>query len=263
MSNLGTEFRVGIFTLLGLVATCFAVFVLNPDIFEREQKKQFYTILKDAAGIMPKTHVKTNGVTVGKVLSVQLHTNSTKVVIEIREDVKVPRGSTIEIRTVGFLGDKFLEIKRVDESLGLIDPGGMIPRSPDTADLNEVIALVGSIAKDIKKVTANFAAVLGDEEGKQTLDNIVKNIEDITHGVKGVIDDNREDFASVISNLKVFTTNLNDVLDEENKEKFDRIIAAFDDSMIEVKGATKSINLIAEKVERGEGTRGILRSSTL
>ena len=45
---------------------------------------------------------------------------------------------------------------------------------------------------------------------------------------------------------------MKDVMSEENKEQ-DRILANFDTSMTDVKGP-KNINLIAEKVEKGEGT---------
>lgn len=51
---------------------------------------------------------------------------------------------------------------------------------------------------------------------------------------------------------------MNAVLDDANKERLNRIIASFDDSMGEVKGATKNIRLISEKIEKGEGTIGKL-----
>lgn len=259
MSQLGPEFRVGVFTLLGLSATIFAVFVVSPDIFQRDEKVQYYTILKDASGILPKTHVKTNGVNVGKVKSVNLDKNSTKVLLEIRNDVKVPKGSKIEIRTVGFLGDRFLEIKRTDDlTSGYIEPGGMIPRDDDTTDLQEVIAIIGSIAKDVKKVTENLAKVLGDEQGEMSMQNIVSNIEEVTREAKEILQENREDVRTLVENIKNFSKSANDVLDNENKARLDRILANFDDSMVEVKGATKNINLISDKIENGEGTIGRL-----
>ena len=259
MTNPGMEFRVGLFTLLGVVATVFAVFVLNPDLFRADDRVRFHTILKDASGILPKTHVKTNGVNIGKVVTVELDRNATRVEIEIRDDVRVPKGAKIEIRTVGFLGDKFIDIVRPDsEDLGLIAPGELIPRNEDSTDLNEVISLVGGIAQDIKKVTANLADVLGTEEGRDSIANIVENIEVFTKDARGILGENRENVKSLIAKLEKFSGSLNEVLDDENKEKIDRVLAAFDESMIEVKGATKNINLISEKIEKGEGTLGRL-----
>ena len=259
MNQLGPEFRVGVFTLLGLAATSFAVFVVSPDLFERDSKNSYYTILADASGILPKTHVKTNGVNVGKVKKVSLDNNATKVVFEIRDDVKIPKGSRIEIRTVGFLGDRFLEIKRTDDlSKGFVAPGEIVPREEDAADLQEVIALVGSIAKDIKKVTKSLAGVLGDEKGERSIQNIVDNIEDLTREAKDILQENRGDVRTLVANLKDFSASANEILDAENKERIDKILANFDDSMVEVKGATQNINLISEKIEKGEGTIGRL-----
>ena len=259
MSNMGSEFRVGLFSLLGMAASAFAIFVISPDLFDAKERVEFVTVLKDASGILPKTHVKTNGVNVGRVKSIQLEANATKVVMEIDSTVRVPIGSTIEIRTVGFLGDKFLEIVRTDDlSRGLVGAGETIPRATDTTDLNEVISLVGGIAKDIKKVTANLAKVLGDEKGERSIQNIVDNIEDFTREAKEILEDNRQDVRDLVANIKTFSESVNDVLDEENKERLDRIFANFDSTMMEVKGASKNINLISEKIESGEGTIGRL-----
>ncbi len=257
MNNLGTEFRVGVFTLLGLAATIFAIFVVSPNLFETEDKNRYHTILKDAAGILPKTQVKTNGVTIGKVVTVELDRHTTKVTFEIKKDVAIPEGSTVEVRTVGFLGDKFIEIHRADGETNL-PPGSLIPRDEDKADLNEVISMVGNIATDIKKVTTTLANVLGEEKGERSLATIVENIERISSDARDILGDNKEDVRRLIANLKTFSTSLNDVLKSENREKVDRILAALDESMLEVKGATKSIRLVAEKVEKGEGTMGRL-----
>lgn len=257
MSNLTTEFKVGLFTILGIVSTVFAVFVISPDLFETQDQVRYFTVLQDAAGIMPKTHVKTNGVNIGKVVSVDLDANATKVVLEIRKEVKIPKGSKIEIRTVGFLGDKFIEIERSDRA-EYIEPGGLIKRDEESTDLNEVITLIGQIAKDVKRVTGSLSNVLGGEEGEQAIGEIVENIRQLTEDAKIMLSDNRGDVRKIVRNFEEFSRSINEVLDEENKEKIDRVLAAFDESMIEVKGAAKNINSISDKIQKGEGTIGRL-----
>ncbi|MBF0443162.1 MAG: MCE family protein [Oligoflexales bacterium] len=257
MNKLGTEFRVGMFTILGVTAIVFAIFVLSPSLFERQSYKRYYTILEDAAGIMSKTHVKTNGVNVGKVVSVDLDAKATRVTIQVKSHIGIPKGSTIEIRTVGFLGDKFLEIKRSD-STEFLEEGDIIPRDKTTIDLNEVISLVGKIAKDVKNVTGSLSNVLGGEEGEKTIREIVDNLKQMTVDGKHILQDNREDLRKIVKNVNRFSNSLNEVLDENNKEKIARILASFDDSMVQVKGAAKNINLISEKIQKGEGTIGKL-----
>ncbi len=258
MKPLGLEFKVGLFTLLGLVATGYLFFVLSPRSFDSKNTMNYYTVLKDASGIMPKTHVKTNGVSVGKVKDVQLEVDHTKVIIEVDAEVRIPQGSTIDVRTVGLLGDKFIEITRAPDTGVYLKDGDLIPRSTDSTDMTELLSTAGSIAKDIKRITGTLANVLGEEDGEQRVRNIVANIESIAENAKGILADNRADIRRLVGNLEQASHNVRELLDDDNREKIDRIIASFDQAMEDVKSATHNIRTVSDKVERGEGTLGRL-----
>jgi phospholipid/cholesterol/gamma-HCH transport system substrate-binding protein len=272
LKNLGTEFKVGVFTIVAFVTLGYMLFVLNPNMLKDANRKTYYTILNDAAGIVPKTHVKTNGVTVGKVQSVTLEVNATKIAVEVDSQIKIPKGSKIEVRTRGLLGDVYLEIVRVADNGDYLQEGDTIPKSEDQMDLGGLMQLAGSIGKDIKQVTGTLANVIGSKSGEQSVKSILDNIETLTadlrksgSAIRGAIGDHPEEVQNIVmnldktlANLRRFSGNLNDVLDDNNKEKLNRIIASFDDSMVEVKGASKNIRLISEKIEKGEGTIGRL-----
>lgn len=272
LKSLGTELKVGIFTVVAAVTLGYMLFVLSPESFESKPKKTYYTVLMDAAGIIPKTHVKTNGVTIGKVRSVDLEANTTRIRMDVDAAVKIPVGSKIEVRTRGLLGDVFLEIIRAPDSGEYVKDGGLLAKSEETVDMQALVGLVGTIAKDVKRITASIANVIGTDEGQVSLKNILGNIESLTDDLKvttaslrGAVGDRPEDIQDIVTNIKegveqlrAFSTNLSEVLDDENKEKIDRILATFDESMVDVKGATHNIKLIAEKVEKGEGTLGRL-----
>lgn len=258
MSRMGTEFKVGLFSLLGLSAAAVAIFFVSPELFDRKTKTSYYTILKDASGILENTHVKTNGVNIGRVVTVKLNNNATQVQLEIFADVPVPAGSEIAVRTVGFLGDKYIDVVRPENTGERLSPDGFIPRSPDSADISEVVRLVGSIAQDVKKVTENLAVVLGDKNGQKKLSNIVDNIEQLTFNAKEMFAENRQDVRALISNFQELSTSLREVVNPENRAKIDRILANFDKSMEDVKGASNHIRLISEKIDKGQGTLGRL-----
>ncbi|MCX6119968.1 MAG: MlaD family protein [Proteobacteria bacterium] len=270
--QLGTEFKVGVFTIVSLVTLGYMLFVLNPNLLKDSNRKKYHTILNDAAGIVPKTHVKTNGVTVGKVYDVALEVNSTKITIEVDSNIKIPKGSHIEVRTRGLLGDVYLEIVRVADTGEYINEGELIQRSQDQMDMGGLVQLAGQIGKDVKQITGTLAGVIGSKNGEMSVRNILDNIEQLTAdlrksgaAIRGAIGDNPEAVENIVLNLdktlvnlRKFSANLNDVLDDQNKDKLNRIIASFDDSMVDVKGATKNIRLISEKIEKGEGTIGRL-----
>jgi phospholipid/cholesterol/gamma-HCH transport system substrate-binding protein len=270
--QMGTEFKVGVFTIVALFTLGYMLFVLNPNMLKDTTRKNYYTVLRDAAGIIPKTHVKTNGVTIGKVKAVELDVNTTRIIVEIDSNIKLPVGSRMEVRTRGLLGDVYLEIVRPEDTGQYIAEGGLIPKSEDQMDMQGVMSLLGSIGKDVKKITGTLAEVVGGKDGERSLHNILDNIETLTadlrktgSSIRGAIGDHPDDVRNIVmnldkslANLKQFTGNLNAVLDDANKDRLNRIIASFDDSMVEVKGATKNIRLISEKIEKGEGTIGKL-----
>jgi phospholipid/cholesterol/gamma-HCH transport system substrate-binding protein len=261
VKQLGLEFRVGLFTILGLLTAGFLVWFVDPTRFETSSTSTYYTIIRDASGIVAKTHVKTNGVTVGRVTGVSLlpDQSSTKIEFAIDSKVRIPLGSILDVRTVGLLGDKFIEVIRTEAAPdGFIEEGGLIPRSGDGIEVGELLRIAGAIAKDVKKITGTLAQSIGKNSGEDKLANIIDNIEAITDNFNAVLVDNRTNLRSMIANLSETAGVLQAVLNDDNRDRFERIFDAFDSSMKNVRGATQNINLIAEKVQNGEGTLGKL-----
>lgn len=258
MKNVTTEIKVGIFTLIALSAIVYMFFVLSPDLLDSEKENKFYTIVDNASGIVAKTHVRTNGVTVGKVQDVVLESSHTRIEFTVRERVKIPAGSKIEIRTRGLLGETFLEIVRAPDVGQYIEPGKVIPMNSEKVGMSQLIGIVGDIAKDIKKVTSTLAGVLGSQDGKSSFAAILQNLESSSANLKYILEDNRGDLRVVIANLKQFTGDMTEVLDRDNKEKLDRILAKFETTIDDVQSSASSVKLVSQKIEKGEGTIGQL-----
>ena len=94
MNSKGIEYRVGLFALAGLAAILLAVFLLSPDLFDKEKKVSYYTVLNDASGILNKTHIKTNGVNIGSVSAIRLTESATRIDLEIDESINYKSQST-------------------------------------------------------------------------------------------------------------------------------------------------------------------------
>ncbi|MBC7530231.1 MAG: MCE family protein [Oligoflexus sp.] len=258
MSRMGTEFKVGLFSLFGVAAIAFAVFFVSPELFDRKEKKIYKTTLKDASGILINTHVKTNGVNIGRVSLIRLADNATEVQMEVEASISVPEGSEIAVRTVGFLGDKFIDIVRPDKGGAPVANNGFIPPAKNTGDIAEVVGKVGSIADDLKKVTENLARVLGDKQGERRMANIVENIEKLTETTKQMLLDNRSEVRSLVQNFNTVSAALKEVVNDENRSKIDRILVNLDTSMKSIKTASENAQLISQRIEKGEGTIGRL-----
>ena len=290
MRRMGTEVKVGIFSLCSMAIIAYMVFVLSPDTFNNKNGSKYFTVVTDAAGIVKNTHVKTNGVTVGKVSDILLDLNNTRIVFSVDQSVQIPIGSSVAIREKGLLGDVFLEIIRAEDNGQYIAPNTMVPPSGDSVNISELVSIAGSVGKDIKEVTSILAAVFGGEDGKDSIKDILSNMKEIVANSNAIVKENRDDIRSVVASLKETTTSLRDILggqesdlkvmlsdfktttknlkefsksmrdvmDPQNKETINNIIASFDKTMHNVELTSKNVKLVADKIEQGEGTLGKL-----
>ncbi len=176
--SFGQEFKVGLFAIVAFAALGYMFVILSDGVFSDREYKKYYTILSKAAGIVEKTHVKTNGVSIGKVSTIDLADDSTRVEFEVDTRVMIPKGSKIEIRSTGLLGDVHLEIIRAAASGDLVEEGGHIEEDEGGSGLMALVAKGGQIADDVKKITKVLSSVLGSRDGETKLSEILKNIQE-------------------------------------------------------------------------------------
>lgn len=274
MSNLTTEFKVGFFTVIGLAVLASSALILGGNPFSGK-KQHFYTIVSNANGVAERTQVRTSGIQVGAVTSVEILGRNAKIDFDVDKDIKIPKGSVIEIKSRGILGDVYIEISRNINAHELVH-SGELQRNPQSNDLETLMANLNAIARDIKKVSGSFANVLGGKKGETSLQNIVANIEGITADLRdvtssskqnlkeaikairesavriaGLLERNDTKLDHIIADIKTFTTQLRKLSTEHNRQQIEDIITSVDES-------AASLKRILAKVERGEGTIGQL-----
>lgn len=286
-----TEIKVGLFTAIGLGALAVAIVVLDGNPFAAKAQ-EFYTVLDNVAGVAARTGVRVSGVQIGEVSSVELLPKGAKVNFTVDPKVKIPKGSFIELRSRGILGDVFLEIVRDENNKDSLQSGDMIPKVKEQNDLNSLMSSIGSIAKNIQLVSHTLALVLGNEEGQASLRNIIHNIEQITSDARDLVYGERKNISATIRGMKevaerlamtlekndgrldrvlesvdvasqdfkTFAGALRQMVSGDNKGKLEGILASIDDSMNNIKETSAKVKLVADKVERGEGTIGALLS---
>jgi phospholipid/cholesterol/gamma-HCH transport system substrate-binding protein len=286
-----SEFKVGVFTLAALAVITLIAFTLEGNPFGAGRTR-YYTDLENVGGVGPKTQVRTSGVPVGEVTKLEIQDFGARVFFEITGDIRINEGSYIELRSRGILGDVYLEIVREqgDANAKPIKPGGLIPKVKEMDDLNALMSSIGSIAKDIKTVSNTLKNVLGNEEGQSSLKNIVDNIEVITQDTRAFVANESKQISSLIASMKASSDRIGQILERndarvdelmdaaalagqdlrdfagelkqlvagENKDRLNRILASVDVSMENLRLASDKVQLIVDKVQRGEGTIGQL-----
>ncbi len=107
--------RIGIFTAVGIFGiVAFSIYVNDhPYWYRRCNEVKIH--VDDATGLRRKSPVKTLGLEIGYINSVDLDGDRVMVKVCVTGPVKLNSETRAYIRSSGFLGDKFLELKPVDK----------------------------------------------------------------------------------------------------------------------------------------------------
>ena len=273
--SLSSEVKVGLFAIVGMAVLTTTAVVLGGNPFA-SKKQYFYTTLSNVKGVAERTQVRASGVQVGEVTSVEILQDGARINFSVDGNLKIPKGSFIEIKSRGILGDVYIEVVRNSQGIGFMSSGDMMPRNPESNDIDTLMTNLNAIARDIKKISGSLANVLGTPQGEQSVKNIVDNIEGMTsdlrditssqktnikEAIKGIrdsavrvanlIERNDSKIDQIIADIKTFTTQLRQISTPENRERIENIIANVDE-------ATASIKRMSAKIEKGEGTLGQL-----
>jgi len=161
----GTQFRVGIFILAGLVTVGLMVVY-----FGRlgEGFANYYTLrveFANASGIIRGSEVLLAGAKVGRVLeepAILPDMNGVYVKLRILEQLRIPVGSEFSIGSSGLLGDKYIQIVLKDAKPGgpVIEPDSTV-RGTDAGDgFGGLTTGAGDLITDLRATVKNINAVV-------------------------------------------------------------------------------------------------------
>ena len=104
------EFKVGLMALFSMVAIIVMSLMVTSNQSGFGKYVTYRTIINDASGIFPKTPIKVAGINAGRIKEIELQGNKALITFEVLERVRITQNSQLKIKSVGFLGDKYLEI---------------------------------------------------------------------------------------------------------------------------------------------------------
>src|SRR5690606_20334657 len=145
----------------------------------------YRTILDDATGINENATIKVAGIAAGKIKKVELSGSQALVIFEVIEDIKVTQFSKLKIKSVGFLGDKYLDVflgnpmaPRLPEDSMVLAEGG--------SGFEELGKDASDILKDVKEISKSIKDALVDEQDRNVAKQIVENVREFTENANHV-----------------------------------------------------------------------------
>lgn len=244
------EIRVGLLILLALVLTIVGVFSVGEknNLFVR---KNVYVIrFATVGGLATGNPVQLNGVTVGRVEAVVLPEAieetllTVEVAIDRRYSRRVRADSVAKIRTLGLLGDKYVEITSGTAAAELIPSGGEIPAAV-ASDMDSLIATSGDLMENVVAVSLSLRNILARvERGEGLLGTLLLDTEGS--------EETRTSFQSLVQSFDRLAKRI-----ESGEGTFGRLLTS-DRLARELESSVSRLDSVLEKIEGGDGALSVL-----
>lgn len=286
MKSKNADLMVGGFFILVLAVLTLMTFKVGDFSFGKPKGYLVYANFLNTAGLDPKTKIKIAGVDAGVIEKIELVDGAARVTIRMYPEVHLYSDASAYIKASGLLGDKFVEL-----TTGHIQP--QLKDGDSIANIKEVVSM-DDLVRDVSQVSLKLVELIGqlsDPEMKDTMQFTLNNLRDLTDVMKAIVIDNRRTIESTIVSMQSLIKNLDIIMKEGSDpmiataKHMESIVATTDSSLPELlknlneataqlkkvlqdsspemvgimKNANQtmgSVNNIAGRIERGEGTVG-------
>ncbi|MEM7050426.1 MAG: MlaD family protein [Acidobacteriota bacterium] len=237
----GSRQRVGLVVILALLVLAAAIFLIGREGNLFSPKNRYFTRFANVSGLQSGNPVQLNGVDVGNVEKVVLPENAGETTIRVwiaidrRYAERIREDSEARIKTLGLLGDKFVEITSGSPDKAAIPTGSEIRVAPATSvdallasgedTVDNVVAISSSLRTVLERMERGEGLV-GEltsrtEKGARLTESVVTTMETIER-----IADRIETGDGAVARL---------INDQDLADRLSRSVATFDDLMASVR----------------------------
>lgn len=284
MSGKRSPVRVGLLVLVALLALAAGVFLIGDQNRLFASKHEYYLTSTNVGGLNEGNPVRLNGVVVGLVKRIDLPqaANEQELRIEIsiekRYANRIREDSLARIRTLGLLGDKYIEVISGSPDKPVIPPGGRIPTQPAT-NVDRLIASGEDVVDNLVAISHSFRNILtrvdrgeglvgelttdDDKQLSTSLKNALDSIEELAGALENAegplgrlihdkamgdqLSDSIERFAAVMDKVESGPGLLPAMLDDAELKEEARTTLA------DLRQAASSVRTFSDQLEEGDG----------
>ena len=224
------EIKVGLFVSVAIVIFIVTLFSLREGSFLFSTRYTLQVKMDSIEGLGAGSLVQLLGVTIGNVGTVTPLSSENKVLIQIGIDNRyqhlIKEGSTVETKTKGMLGDKYVSINPQDSDGNILQDGDFLIHKPQV-DMFSVIASEGDKIENLFVVLQELAILIKNLNANNKAVEIMNNLNESSKGLTELI------------------VSLNVVVKDVQEQK-------------KLKQSLYHLSSVLRKIDRGQGTLGAL-----
>jgi phospholipid/cholesterol/gamma-HCH transport system substrate-binding protein len=175
--------KVGLLVLAALGVFAVAIFLVGERRNLFRSKNDYSIFLDSVSGLDQGSNVQLDGVNVGSISEVVLAEDVRQSQIEVRVRIdarysgRLREDSMARTRTLGLLGDKYIEISSGTPSFPELPEGGRIGTAPVT-DVDKLRTSGEDLIQNVTRITEQLTTILGRmERGEGLLGELTRDVE--------------------------------------------------------------------------------------
>jgi len=254
----GREVRIGLFVLVGLLSTVIVLFLLtDPATFRGRYMVQ--TEVDDALGVRRGDPVQMRGVNIGRVHDFHLREGRVIITLEIEGRWDIPEDSRTRLTGIGLLGGRTVEVIP-GESATYLSAGGRMPgESPEG-----VLELADVMGAELREVLGQVRRLLSDT----TVDHLQASAGELERALSSAAltaEEQRDELRNLTRSLSRSAARVEEITAAVEVEgtlaRADSTIAELRAAGANLNRASSTLEVLMDRVERGEGTLGQLSTN--
>lgn len=159
------SWRVGLLVIVALVVLTGGILVIGNQNNLFRRMNRYVVQFQDVKGLQDGSPVQLNGVSVGRVEQISLSPDpalrsiAVRIAVDRRFAELVREDTEVRIKTLGLLGDKFVEITAGTVSAKSVESGGEL-KSARQNDVDKIISSGGDLVDNVLQISAALTKIL-------------------------------------------------------------------------------------------------------
>ncbi|MCF8054974.1 MAG: MlaD family protein [Deltaproteobacteria bacterium] len=228
--KISSEAKVGVFVLLAVIILGYLSLRVGEDVFTRQSGYLLKAKFDNVIGLVRGAPVRIAGLEIGFLETMELEDGKAVVTLRINPAVKIPRSSSITLKTQGVMGERYIEIKVRGDYADVVGEGEFLANVEPSVDLEAVFKKMGAVVDDVGAITASLHKLLEDGDVAQNIRYLVNDMASLMKRIDTLVANNEDNIGKTIEDLKVASA--------------------------EMRQAFVSLNKIAAEIQEGNGTLG-------